>query len=116
MIKIGTKLNGADNTGAQILQCIGIPKSKKWASIGDVISVSVKKAKSPLKGKVKLAIVVRQKKEKRRKDGSYISFTDNAACLINAENKPEGTRVKGPIGQEVREKIPALGNIAALIY
>jgi large subunit ribosomal protein L14 len=119
MIRVGTKLSAADNSGAKILQCISVLGFKKSATIGDLISVSVKKAstKGTVKKKsVERAVVVRVKKEKRRSDGSYISFSDNAACIVDSEGKPKGTRIKGPIGQEARDKFAALGSIAAIIY
>jgi large subunit ribosomal protein L14 len=102
-------LKVADNSGARKILCItplggGVGKT---ASIGDVISASVKEAdpesKIP-KGKVVRAVVVRARKELRRRDGSYIRFDENAAVIIDAQNEPIGTRVFGPVGRELRDR------------
>ena len=109
MIRSGTILKVADNSGARKILCItplggGVGKN---AYIGDIISASVKEAdpesKIP-KGKVVRAVVVRTKKEMRRKDGSYIRFDENAAVIIDRQGEPVGTRVFGPVGRELREK------------
>jgi len=109
MIQRRTVLKPADNTGAKTLVCIGIPEKSNvlTATLGDVISVVVKGA-SPV-GLVKdheiaRAVVVRVKKEVRRKDGSYIRFDDNAAVVVNNNNEPVGTRVFGPVARELRDK------------
>ena len=109
MIQLRTILESADNTGAKTLVCIGIPEKSNvlTATLGDVISVVVKGA-SPV-GLVKdheiaRAVVVRVKKEVRRKDGSYIRFDDNAAVVVNNNNEPVGTRVFGPVARELRDK------------
>jgi large subunit ribosomal protein L14 len=112
MIQMGTKLAVADNTGAKIIACI-LPKGGdvgRIAHIGDVITASVKSLKeaqdksSIKKGEVVLAVIVRTKKEVRRKDGSYIRFDQNAAVIIGADGEPKGTRVFGPVARELREK------------
>jgi large subunit ribosomal protein L14 len=109
MIQQETMLRVADNSGARRIMCItplggGVGRA---ASIGDIISATVKEAspesKIP-KGKVVRAVVVRTKKEVRRRDGSYIRFDDNAAVIINAQGEPVGTRVFGPVGRELRER------------
>lgn len=109
MIQAQTMLRVADNSGARRIMCItplggGVGRT---ATIGDVISATVKEAnpesKIP-KGKVVRAVVVRTKKELRRKDGSYIRFDDNAAVIIDHAGEPVGTRVFGPVGRELREK------------
>lgn len=109
MIQAQTRLKVADNSGAKKIMCItplggGVGKT---ASIGDVISATVKEAdpesKIP-KGKVVRAVIVRTKKEIRRKDGSYIRFDDNAAVIIDRQGEPVGTRVFGPVARELREK------------
>ncbi|MFW6160324.1 MAG: 50S ribosomal protein L14 [Acidobacteriota bacterium] len=108
MIQAETKLKVADNSGAKIILCItplggGVGKS---ASIGDIISATVKQSdpesKIP-KGKVVRAVIVRTKKEIRRKDGSYIRFDENAAVIIDRQGEPVGTRVFGPVARELRE-------------
>jgi large subunit ribosomal protein L14 len=109
MIQSETMLKVADNSGARKILCItplggGVGKT---AAIGDVISASVKEAEPESKipkGKVVRAVIVRTRKEVRRKDGSYIRFDDNAAVIINAQGEPIGTRVFGPVGRELREK------------
>ncbi|MCD6206239.1 MAG: 50S ribosomal protein L14 [Candidatus Marinimicrobia bacterium] len=109
MIQQETKMNVADNTGAKKVLCIRVlgGSGRKYASIGDVVIVSVKQA-SPggmvKKGDKTKAVIVRTKKEIRRKDGSYIRFDDNAAVLIDNNYEPRGTRIFGPVARELREK------------
>tara|TARA_X000001036_G_C19966657_1_gene516345 strand:+ start:117 stop:485 length:369 start_codon:yes stop_codon:yes gene_type:complete len=109
MIQQETRLNVADNTGAKELLCIRVlgGTKRRYASVGDVIVVTVKKAipgTESKKGTISKAVIVRTRKEIRRKDGSYIRFDDNAAVLINNQMEPSGTRVFGPVGRELREK------------
>ena len=109
MISQETRLKVADNTGAKEVLCIKVlgGSRKKYAKLGDIIVVTVKKA-SPdgivKKREVTKAVVVRTRKELRRKDGSYIRFDDNAAVIINNQMEPQGTRVFGPVARELREK------------
>ena len=109
MIQQETRLKVADNSGAKEVLCIKVlgGTRKKYAKLGDIIVVTVKKAIPGgivKKGEVTKAVIVRTRKELRRKDGSYIRFDDNAAVLINAQKEPQGTRVFGPIARELREK------------
>ncbi|MEM9324196.1 MAG: 50S ribosomal protein L14 [Bacteroidota bacterium] len=109
MIQQESRLSVADNSGAKEVLCIRVlgGTKKRYASIGDTIVVSVKSATSASslkKGTVSKAVVVRTKKEIRRKDGSYIRFDDNAAVLLSANNEPRGTRIFGPVARELREK------------
>jgi len=109
MIQPQTNLVVADNTGAKRLMCIRVMggSSRHYARVGDVIIASVKKAipnSGIRKGEVVKAVVVRTKKEFRRKDGSYIRFSENAAVLIDAARNPRGTRIFGPVTRELREK------------
>ena len=109
MIQQETRLNVADNTGAKEVLCIRVlgGTRRKYARIGDIIVVTVKKAipgGELKKGSISKAVIVRARKEMRRKDGSYIRFDDNAAVLINNQFEPTGTRVFGPVGRELREK------------
>ncbi len=109
MIQQESRLTVADNSGAKEVLCIRVlgGTKKKYARMGDTIVVTVKSALSSSnmkKGTVSKAVVVRTKKEVRRKDGSYIRFSDNAAVLLNAQNEPRGTRIFGPVGRELREK------------
>ena len=109
MVQMRTWLTVADNSGARRLMCI-LPVGGDAglnAGLGDVITASVKEAApdSQVKqGKVVRAVVVRTRKEHRRKDGTYIRFDDNAAVLINDAGEPVGTRVFGPVARELREK------------
>ena len=109
MIQMQTVLQVTDNSGAQKIACIH-PRGGgvgRIAHLGDVITASVKEAipDSPVKkGTVVKAVIVRTRKEHRRKDGTYIRFDNNAAVLINDQNEPLGTRVFGPVARELREK------------
>ncbi len=108
MIQQESRLKVADNSGAKEVLCIRVlgGSKRRYASIGDQIVVSVK-ASSPggvKKGTVSRAVIVRTKKEIRRKDGSYIRFDDNAVVLLNANEEPRGTRIFGPVARELREK------------
>jgi large subunit ribosomal protein L14 len=107
MIQSESRLNVADNSGAKEVLCIRVLGStrKRYATIGDVIVVSVKDA-SPggiKKGTVSRAVIVRTKKEIRRRDGSYIRFDDNAVVLLNNADEPRGTRIFGPVAREIRD-------------
>ena len=109
MVQQESRLNVADNSGAKVVLCIRVlgGTGKRYASVGDKIVVSVKSALSSSnlkKGTVSRAVVVRTKKEVRRKDGSYIRFEDNAAVLLNANDEPRGTRIFGPVARELRER------------
>ncbi len=109
MIQPQTMLRVADNTGAKRLMCIKVlgGSKRKYAGIGDVIVCSVKEATPGgvvKKGDVVKAVIVRTKKESRRKDGSYIKFDDNAAVIIKEDKSPTGTRIFGPVARELREK------------
>ncbi len=109
MIQMQTVLTAADNSGAKRLQCIKVlgGSKRKYASLGDIIVVSVKEAlpnSRVKKGEVKKAVVVRTSKEVRRSDGTYIRFDVNSAVLINEANEPVGTRIFGPVARELRAK------------
>jgi len=109
MIQQESRLSVADNSGAKEVLCIRVlgGTGKRYASIGDKIIVTVKSAVSSSnlkKGTVSRAVVVRTKKEIRRKDGSYIRFEDNAAVLLTPNDEPRGTRIFGPVARELREK------------
>ena len=108
MLQQESRLGVADNSGAKEVLVIRVlcGTGKRYASIGDKIVVSVKSAlssSSMKKGTVSRAVVVRTKKEIRRKDGTYIRFEDNAAVLLNANDEPRGTRIFGPVARELRE-------------
>ncbi len=108
MLQIGTTIRIADNSGAKALKIIGIPGNsrRRFVSVGDIVTVVVKGASS--RGAVKdhsivKAVIVRTRKEVRRKDGSYIRFDDNAGVVINKDKNMVGTRVFGPIARELRD-------------
>ncbi len=109
MIQQETMLQVGDNTGAKKVLCIKVlgGSTRKYATVGDIIMVSVKEA-SPggvvKKGDVVKAVVVRTKKEIRRPDGSYIAFSENAAVIIDDNNNPKGTRIFGPVARELRDR------------
>ena len=108
MVQQETRLKVADNTGAKEVLCIKVlgGSRKRYASVGDLIVVTVKNAMPNgmvKKGDVTRAVVVRTKKEVRRKDGSYIRFDDNAAVLLDVQEEPRGTRIFGPVARELRE-------------
>ncbi len=109
MIQQESRLKVADNTGAKEILCIRVlgGSSRRYAGIGDVIVATVKEAipgGNVKRGEVVKAVVVRTVKERRRADGSYIKFDENAAVLIKPDNDPRGTRIFGPVGRELREK------------
>jgi large subunit ribosomal protein L14 len=109
MIQMQTRLTVADNSGAKKLMCIKVlgGTGRRYASIGDIIVVTIKEAipnSKVKKGEVARAVIVRTKKEIRRRDGTYIKFDDNSAVLVTAQNDPIGTRIFGPVARELRAK------------
>tara|TARA_B100000989_G_C19517706_1_gene462522 strand:- start:760 stop:1128 length:369 start_codon:yes stop_codon:yes gene_type:complete len=108
MIQQETRLKVADNTGAKEILCFKVlgGSKRKYASIGDQIVITVKKAipgGMVKKGEVHRAVIVRTRKELNRKDGSLIRFDENAAVLLNSAGEPRGTRIFGPVARELRE-------------
>ncbi len=109
MIQQETRLRVADNSGAKEVLCIKVlgGSKRRYASVGDVFVATVKDAipgAQVRKGDLVRCVVVRTRKEKRRGDGSYIRFDENAAVLINEQDQPRGTRIFGPVGRELRDK------------
>src|SRR5580698_5641282 len=109
MIQMTTVLDVADNSGAKKVFCINIAggSRRRYGSIGDVITVSIREAlpnSKVKKGDVAKAVIVRTKREVGRADGSYIRFDGNSAVLINKDNEPVGTRIFGPVARELRAK------------
>ena len=109
MIQEETTLTVADNTGAKKVKCFRIlgGTKRRYASLGDIVVVSVKSAipnSNVKKGSIQRAVIVRTKKAVRRKDGSYIRFDDNAAVIIDERYEPRGTRIFGPVARELRER------------
>ncbi len=109
MIQQESRLRVADNTGAKEILCIRVlgGSGRRYAGVGDVIVATVKDAipgGGIKKGEVVKAVIVRTKKERRRPDGSYIRFDENAAVILKGESEPRGTRIFGPVGRELRDK------------
>ncbi len=109
MIQTQSVLNSADNTGAKKVMCIKVlgGSKRRFASVGDIIVVSIKEALPEgkvKKGEVKKGVIVRTRKEIRRADGSYICFDDNAIVLVDGNSEPIGTRIFGPVARELRAK------------
>lgn len=109
MIQTYTRLRVADNSGAKVIRLINIPGSskRKYAHVGDVVVCNVREAapNSPVrKGEIVKAVVIRQAQARRRPDGTYIKFDDNAAVLIGEDQMPTGTRIFGPVARELRDK------------
>ncbi len=109
MIQPRTMLKVADNTGAKVVQCFRVlgGTRRRYSQIGDIIVGSVKEAeprKAVKKGDVVKAVIVRQKKAFRRKDGSYIRFDDNAAVILDNNKEPKGGRIFGPVARELKER------------
>lgn len=116
MIQQESRLKVADNSGAKEVLCIRVLSSKKYATLGDKIVITIKSVnpKGNLKtGELSDAVVVRSKKEKRRKDGTWVRFEENACVLIDKKNEPKGTRIFGPVGKiELYEKFPKIISLA----
>jgi len=109
MIQTYTRLRVADNSGAKVIRLINIPGSskRKYAHVGDIVVCNVREAapNSPVrKGEIVKAVVIRQAQARRRPDGTYIKFDDNAAVLIGDGQMPTGTRIFGPVARELRDK------------
>ncbi len=109
MIQVQTKMKVADNSGAKTVQCIKVlgGNKKRYARVADIITVAVKEAMPHAaikKGDIQKAVIIRTKKEIRRKDGTYLRFDDNACVIIDEKKEPKGTRIFGPIAREIRRK------------
>ena len=109
MIQVQTNLKVADNTGAKEIQCIKVlgGSRRRYAQIGDIIVAAVKKAEPRREVKrhqIVKAVIVRQKKNYRRKDGTYIRFDENAAVILDSKKEPRGNRIFGPIPKEIKDK------------
>jgi len=120
-LQTGSYVKCIDNTGADLLQIIavkgyhGVKRRLARCGVGDVVVAAVKKGTPKMRHEVVEAVIVRQKKEYRRKSGIRISFEDNAAILINERGEPRGTRLKGPIAKEAVERFSTVGKIATII-
>lgn len=121
-IQLKSRLNCADNTGAKELELISVKGYKgrlrrlPKAGIGDVVICSVKKGKEKVRGTVVYAVIVRQKKEYRRADGTRVKFTDNAAILVNPKTfEPQGTEVRTVVAKEAVERFSPIGKISSIV-
>lgn len=117
-VQVGTQMTCADNTGAKILQVIGVKgvrgrlNTLPAASIGDVVLCSVKKGKPDMRKKIVLCVVIRQKKSWRRRDGSHICFEDNAAVVITNKGDLKGSQISGAVPREVADIWPKISSHA----
>ncbi len=120
-LPVGAYINCADNSGAKLLQIISVVgykgrrKRLPSAGVGSVVKVTVKKGEFKLRKKVFSAVIVRQKKEYRRRNGLRVYFEDNAAVLINEKGDPMGSEVKGPVAKEAVERFSSIGKIATMV-
>ena len=120
-LQTGSKMVCADNTGARVVQIVsvfgyhGVKNRQPKMGIGDLATVTVKKGTPDMKRKLVKAVVVRQKKEFRRPNGLRVSFEENAMILLNDNDDPRGTDIKGPVAREVAERFPKVGSMATII-
>ncbi|KAI5180739.1 large subunit ribosomal protein L23e [Nematocida sp. AWRm80] len=120
-VQVGTVMNCADNGGAKVIKIIAVKAARTrlnrlpFASPGDIIIASVKKGKPDMRKKVVPAVVIRQRKSWRRKDGVFISFEDNAAVIITPKGEIKGTAISGPVAKECAELWPKISSMAACI-
>ena len=120
-LTVGSKLKCADNSGAKLLQIIGVKgyRGRKGrypsAGVGDLVTVTVKAGKPDLVHTVQRAVIIRQRKPFKRRNGISVSFEDNAAILLTGENTPKGTEIKGPVAKEVLKRIPKLAGVTSMV-
>lgn len=120
-INQGALINCVDNTGGKILKVFAVKgyKGRKRrqvkAGIGDIVLCSVRKGTPKIRQETTLAIIIRQKKEIRRPDGTRIKFEDNAAILVTDKKEPKGSDIKGPVAKEVVKRYPTIGKIASIV-
>jgi large subunit ribosomal protein L14 len=122
-LNLGAKIVVADNSGGKVARLVSVKRSKGTkgrqisAKIADMVKVSIRKGIPDMKGKVFDAVVVRQKKSYRRKDGERVAFEDNAVAILKDEKgNPKGTQIKGPVAREVMERWPHVAKIASMVY
>ena len=122
-LNLGAELIVADNSGGKIARLVSVKRGKGkkgrqgYAKIADKIKVSIKKGDPEMKGKIFDAIIIRQKKTYRRKNGERVGFEDNAVAILKDEKaNPKGTRIKGPVAREVMERWPSVARIASFVY
>ncbi len=120
-IQVGTVLNCIDNTGAKVLKVIGVkgykgPKRRvPKAGVGDVVVCTVIKGNEKIRHEVVYAVIVRQRRKYKRKNGMYVYFEDNAAVLVNEKFEPRGREIKGVVAKEAVERFPPIGKIASMV-
>jgi len=120
-LPVGAYVKCADNSGAKVVQIIGVVGSKTrlrrlpQAAVGDMVVVSVKEGKPEMRRQVLRAVVVRQKKPYRRMDGVWIQFEDNAVVIVTPEGDPKGTEIRGPVAREAAERWPRIAGLATMI-
>jgi len=117
----GTKLVVADNSGAREVMVVGVIGVKTrlrrlpFATVGDMVVVTVKKGPPDMKGQMMRAIVIRQRKPFRRPDGTWVAFEDNACVLVTPEGTPKGKEIRGPVAREAVERWPQIANMASIV-
>lgn len=120
-LPVGSYLTCSDNTGAKILKIIsvkgykGVRRRHPSAGIGDMIKASVKEGDVKMRKQIVNAVIIRQRREYRRKGGLRVSFEDNAAVIVDENGTPKGTQIKGPVAREVVERFPGIGKIATMV-
>ncbi len=120
-LNVGSYIVCADNSGAKLLQIISVKGYKgvrgriPRAGVGDLVKVSVKEGDVKIRKQVVTALIIRQKKEYRRREGIRICFEDNAAILMTDEGEPKGTAIKGPVAREAVERFTSVGKIASMV-
>lgn len=120
-VQVGTVINCADNGGAKVVKIIAVKGNRSrlnrlpFAAPGDVIVTSVKKGKPDMRKKVVPAVLIRQRKSWRRKDGVFVSFEDNAAVIVTAKGEIKGTAISGPVAKECAELWPKISSMASCI-
>jgi len=120
-IVVGTRLKVTDNSGAKEAMVIGVPGLKTrlrrlpFATVGDMVVVTIKKGNADLVGQVMNAIIVRQKKPFGRPNGVWVAFEDNACVIVSPEGAPKGTEIRGPIAKEAAERWARLSTIASMV-
>ncbi|NOZ88791.1 MAG: 50S ribosomal protein L14 [Crenarchaeota archaeon] len=120
-VQVGTYVRVADNSGAKEAMIIGVIGYKgrlrriPYASVGDMVVVTVKKGTPEMRKQVTRAIVVRQRRPYRRPDGTWVAFEDNAVVIVSPDGAPKGSEIRGPIAREAAERWPKVANIASII-
>ncbi|HEB47251.1 MAG TPA: 50S ribosomal protein L14 [Candidatus Pacearchaeota archaeon] len=122
-LNLGATLNIADNSGGKVARLVSVKRGKGkkgrqgYAKVADMVKVSVKKGIPDMKGKVFDAVIIRQKRSYRRRDGKRVAFEDNSVAILKDEKgNPKATQIKGPVAREVMERWPSVARIASFVY